>query len=304
MRTAVHRGQLEDEPGDDRGGRRAGRGGQGGRRPGGRRPRRGLPARRSSCTPDRRGPGRLADRPRRARTCTGRPTGPTPARSPGAMLVDAGCTHVILGHSERRHGMGETDAQVNAQAPRRPRRRADPDRLHRRDPGGAARPSRPRTSSLGQLDRLARRAHARADGRRRAGLRAGLGDRHRPDRHARAGPGGPRLHPRLAGPARSARRPPARVVVQYGGSVKPDNAGELLACPDIDGALVGGASLKAGRLPRHHPGGPGRHRPGQGLIPIGLRGRSARPTTPVATRLTLRRFLSCMQSEGLRPWAS
>src|SRR4051812_28965065 len=32
----------------------------------------------------------------------------------GAMLVDAGCTHVILGHSERRHGMGETDAQVNA----------------------------------------------------------------------------------------------------------------------------------------------------------------------------------------------
>ncbi len=36
-----------------------------------------------------------------------------------------------------------------------------------------------------------------------------------------------------------------RVVVQYGGSVKPDNAAELLACPDIDGALVGGASLKA-----------------------------------------------------------
>ena len=35
----------------------------------------------------------------------------------------------------------------------------------------------------------------------------------------------------------------ARVVVQYGGSVKPDNAAELLACPDIDGALVGGASL-------------------------------------------------------------
>jgi triosephosphate isomerase len=31
----------------------------------------------------------------------------------GAMLVDAGCTHVILGHSERRHGLGETDEQVN-----------------------------------------------------------------------------------------------------------------------------------------------------------------------------------------------
>ncbi len=37
----------------------------------------------------------------------------------------------------------------------------------------------------------------------------------------------------------------SRVVVQYGGSVKADNAAELLACPDIDGALVGGASLKA-----------------------------------------------------------
>jgi triosephosphate isomerase len=35
------------------------------------------------------------------------------------------------------------------------------------------------------------------------------------------------------------------VKIQYGGSVKPDNAEELLACPDIDGALVGGASLKA-----------------------------------------------------------
>ena len=35
------------------------------------------------------------------------------------------------------------------------------------------------------------------------------------------------------------------IQIQYGGSVKPDNAAELLGCPDIDGALVGGASLKA-----------------------------------------------------------
>ena len=33
--------------------------------------------------------------------------------------------------------------------------------------------------------------------------------------------------------------------IQYGGSVKPDNAAELFAQPDIDGALVGGASLDA-----------------------------------------------------------
>ena len=34
-----------------------------------------------------------------------------------------------------------------------------------------------------------------------------------------------------------------RVIIQYGGSVKPDNVNDLMAKPDIDGALVGGASL-------------------------------------------------------------
>ena len=37
----------------------------------------------------------------------------------------------------------------------------------------------------------------------------------------------------------------ASVRIQYGGSVKPDNAAGLMAQPDIDGALVGGASLDA-----------------------------------------------------------
>jgi triosephosphate isomerase len=36
------------------------------------------------------------------------------------------------------------------------------------------------------------------------------------------------------------------VRIQYGGSVKPDNAADLMACPDVDGALVGGASLEVG----------------------------------------------------------
>jgi triosephosphate isomerase len=40
----------------------------------------------------------------------------------------------------------------------------------------------------------------------------------------------------------------ARVRILYGGSVKPENAAELLALPDIDGALVGGASLDAESL--------------------------------------------------------
>ncbi len=37
----------------------------------------------------------------------------------------------------------------------------------------------------------------------------------------------------------------AKVRIQYGGSVKPDNAAELMAQPDVDGALVGGAALKS-----------------------------------------------------------
>ena len=36
----------------------------------------------------------------------------------------------------------------------------------------------------------------------------------------------------------------ARIRIQYGGSVKPNNAAELMACPDIDGALIGGAALE------------------------------------------------------------
>jgi triosephosphate isomerase len=50
-----------------------------------------------------------------------KPEGAYTGELSGAMLNDVGCTHVILGHSERRHGMDETDAQVNASfTPRSP----------------------------------------------------------------------------------------------------------------------------------------------------------------------------------------
>ena len=42
----------------------------------------------------------------------------------------------------------------------------------------------------------------------------------------------------------------AAVRIQYGGSVKSSNAAELMAMPDIDGALVGGASLDADEFAR------------------------------------------------------
>ena len=45
---------------------------------------------------------------------------------------------------------------------------------------------------------------------------------------------------------RSRARRPQAIRILYGGSVKPDNAAELISQPDVDGALVGGASLDPG----------------------------------------------------------
>ena len=92
------------------------------------------------------------------------------------------------------------------------------------------------------------------------GALAGLAAPRCPRRHAsptsRCGPSAPARPPRTAqaqevhAAIRELLRELAgdaaeQVRIQYGGSVKPDNAAELLAQPDVDGALVGGASLKA-----------------------------------------------------------
>ena len=162
----------------------------------------------------------------------------------GPMLVDAGCTHVILGHSERRHGLGETSAVVNA-------------KLH-----AALEAQLYPIVCIGETldEHKAHQAEAvvkeQLDGSL-AGISAeqmvkivlayepvwaiGTGETATPEQaqtmHAT-------IRADLA--VKFGAATANRIVVQYGGSVKPDNAQELLACPDIDGALVGGASLKAG----------------------------------------------------------
>ena len=45
-----------------------------------------------------------------------------------------------------------------------------------------------------------------------------------------------------------------QIRIQYGGSAKPSNAAELMGQPDVDGLLVGGASLKGGRFCRDDQG--------------------------------------------------
>ena len=75
-------------------------------------------------------------------------------------------------------------------------------------------------------------------------LRTGLGHRHRQDRHHAAGAG---AHAFIRGVLVKMfdEAVARRVRIQYGGSVKPSNARELMSQPDVDGALVGGASLEA-----------------------------------------------------------
>ncbi len=161
----------------------------------------------------------------------------------GAMLVDVGCTHVILGHSERRHGMGETDAQVNQKllaalavglipivCVGETREEREADRTE----------EVVRTQLANSLAELTPQQLAGVVIAYEPVWAIGTGLTATPDQ-AQA------VHKFLRGQLAAAfdEATAARVVVQYGGSVKADNAKELLACPDIDGALVGGASLKA-----------------------------------------------------------
>ena len=157
------------------------------------------------------------------------------------MLADAGATAVIVGHSERRAYHGETDAMVRAKA------------LAAWRAGliaivcvGETKDQRDAGQTLDVVG--AQLAGSLPDGviAGEAGrrLRAGLGDRHRPDADRGRRRGGARLHPRAAGASGLARRG-EEIRILYGGSVKPSNAAEMLAVANVDGALVGGASLKA-----------------------------------------------------------
>jgi triosephosphate isomerase len=162
----------------------------------------------------------------------------------GAMLVEAGCTHVILGHSERRHGQGETDDSVNAKL-----LAALDCRLIPIVCVGETRLERESDLTEDVVARQLEHSLAGLTPEQMSGVvlayepvwAIGTGLTATPHQaqavHAF-------IRRQLA--AKFGEATASRVVVQYGGSVKPDNAAELLASPDIDGALVGGASLKAG----------------------------------------------------------
>jgi triosephosphate isomerase len=162
----------------------------------------------------------------------------------GAMLVDVGCTHVILGHSERRHGMGETDSQVNAKL-----KAALAVGLIPIVCIGETKDERLREETERVLTTQLTGSLAGLVPEQMAGIvlayepvwAIGTGLTATPEQAQSAHQF---IRSRLG--TQFGEATAARVVVQYGGSVKPDNAAQLLASPDIDGALVGGASLKSG----------------------------------------------------------
>jgi triosephosphate isomerase len=159
-----------------------------------------------------------------------------------SMLADFGCRYVIVGHSERRALHGETDAQVGAKYAAALAAGLTPilcvgETLAERD-GGV-------TEQV-----VGRQFHAVADQVGAAGLAAGVvayepvwaigTGRTATPQQAQA------VHAFLRGTA--ARRDAAMadgLRILYGGSMKPANARELLAMADVDGGLIGGASLVA-----------------------------------------------------------
>lgn len=160
------------------------------------------------------------------------------------MLTDVGCRYVILGHSERRQYFAETDASVAK-------------KLHAALAGnlvpivcvGETLEQRQSDQTDDVVSTQVRGSLAGLDEVRAAGIviayepvwAIGTGLTATPAQaeavHA--------MIRKLLGEIFSPEVA-AQIRIQYGGSVKADNAAELLSQPNIDGALVGGASLKAG----------------------------------------------------------
>jgi len=158
-----------------------------------------------------------------------------------AMLRDAGATLVILGHSERRQGHGETDAVVASKAEAAVSAGLEPiicvgETLEQREAGRAVEVVRGQIMASLPVTLAETGTFAVAYEPVWAigtGLTPTLEQIEEVHRAVRAA-----MIERL-GPAGAARP------ILYGGSVKPENAREILTVPEVGGALVGGASLKA-----------------------------------------------------------
>ena len=174
-----------------------------------------------------------------AQDCHAKPSGAFTGDIAAPMLADAGCSYVIVGHSERRAGHREDDALVRAKAEAAVAAGLTPivclgETEAERDAGQAlAVVERQLAGSLPAGAEAARLVVAYepvwAIGTGRTPTASDIEAVHR------------HLRRQLAGRVAE----PERVRLLYGGSVKKDNCAEILGLPEVNGALVGGASLKA-----------------------------------------------------------
>ncbi len=160
-----------------------------------------------------------------------------------AMLLDLGCKYVILGHSERRHILGETDGAVNRKTKAALAAGLIPivcvgETLAEREAGQTH--AVVQAQFDGSLAGLTDEQMAKIIVAYEPVWAIGTGKNATP---AQAAEVHADLRTLIANRYNSTIAD--RVRIQYGGSVKPENAAELLSQPNIDGALVGGASLKA-----------------------------------------------------------
>ena len=163
--------------------------------------------------------------------CHAAPKGAFTGDISAEMLADSGCSHVVVGHSERRHGHHETDAEIRAKIVAARRAGLSPilcvgETQQQRQAGEAiavvaAQLSGSIPDDIDLDGLIVAYEPVWAIG---TGLSATLDDIALMHAAIRA---------RLASGAR----------ILYGGSVNPTNAGAILALADVDGALIGGASL-------------------------------------------------------------
>jgi triosephosphate isomerase (TIM) len=163
----------------------------------------------------------------------------------GQMLVEFGCRYAIVGHSERRQFFADTDARVAAKFMAAQEAGLVPilclgESLAERDAGDTE------TVLARQLKAVLSAAGAKAFIQAVIAYEPvwaiGTGRTASPDQAQAA-------HAYLRQLIAAEDAIIARDLrILYGGSVKPDNAATLFSCPDVDGGLIGGASLDAGQF--------------------------------------------------------
>lgn len=159
------------------------------------------------------------------------------------MLVDAGCRYVIIGHSERRTHFGETDQTVNKKL----QAMFTHELTHELTPILCVGETLEEREALRTFEIIQRQLDSALDGRLVSQIERtvfayepvwaiGTGKNATPDQAQE-------VHAWIRRHLRDRHHTLGEVRIQYGGSVTATNAASILQQPDVDGALVGGASL-------------------------------------------------------------